>query len=43
VVSLCEGAIVSDIRVDLPRPRDAAALIEDPAFLALRRSLSEVL
>ena len=41
VVSLKDGAIVNDMRVDLPRPRDAEAVVEDPDFLALRRELSE--
>jgi NitT/TauT family transport system ATP-binding protein len=43
VVSLSGGTILSDIPVDLPRPRDAEAVIEDPEFLGLRRALSEFL
>jgi ABC-type nitrate/sulfonate/bicarbonate transport system ATPase subunit len=43
IVSLKEGAIVNDLRVELPRPRDAEAVVEDPDFLAMRRRLSEFL
>jgi NitT/TauT family transport system ATP-binding protein len=37
------GVILRDVEVDLPRPRDADAVLEDPAFLSLRRTLSELL
>jgi NitT/TauT family transport system ATP-binding protein len=43
IVVMSGGTIVRDMEVDLPRPRDAEAVIEEPEFLAMRRSLSELL
>jgi NitT/TauT family transport system ATP-binding protein len=37
------GVIVRDVPVDLPRPRHPDTVLEDPAFLTLRRTLSELL
>jgi NitT/TauT family transport system ATP-binding protein len=39
VVVLKDGLVADDVEVDLPRPRDPEAVVEDPAFLRLRRSL----
>jgi NitT/TauT family transport system ATP-binding protein len=43
VLAMRGGRIVCDLPVELPRPRDAVELIEEPAFLELRRFLSELL
>jgi NitT/TauT family transport system ATP-binding protein len=43
IVSMKDGAIVNDMRVELPRPRDPDAVVEEPEFLSLRRELSEFL
>jgi ABC-type nitrate/sulfonate/bicarbonate transport system ATPase subunit len=43
VIVMREGALVSDIAVDFPRPRDPEAISEETAFLELRRSLSHLL
>ncbi len=43
VIVLRDGMIVRDLPVTAPRPRDPDVIIEDPAFLTLRRSLLEVL
>jgi NitT/TauT family transport system ATP-binding protein len=43
VISLRAGEVVSDMPVDLPRPREVDDVIEEPEFLALRRELSEYL
>ncbi len=43
VIVMRDGALVSDIAVDFPRPRDPEAIIEETAFLELRRSLSRLL
>ena len=37
------GVILHDVDVDLPRPRHPDAVLEDPSFIALRRTLSELL
>jgi NitT/TauT family transport system ATP-binding protein len=43
VIVMRGGVILRDVEVDLPRPRQGESLLEDPAFLALRRTLSELL
>jgi NitT/TauT family transport system ATP-binding protein len=43
VVVMKGGAVVDDIPVDLPRPRDPDETIEEPAFRALRRHVSRLL
>jgi NitT/TauT family transport system ATP-binding protein len=43
VVVLRDGLVVADLAVDLPRPRDPDAVIEDATFLRLRRTLLELL
>jgi NitT/TauT family transport system ATP-binding protein len=43
VIVMREGAVVGDIAVGFPRPRDPEAISEEPAFFQLRRSLSELL
>jgi NitT/TauT family transport system ATP-binding protein len=43
VVVLRDGLVAGDVDVDLPRPRDPEAVVEDPDFLRLRRSLMAVL
>jgi NitT/TauT family transport system ATP-binding protein len=43
VVVLRDGLVAGDVDVDLPRPRDPEAVVEDPDFLSLRRSLMAVL
>ena len=43
VVVLRDGLVAGDVEVDLPRPRDPEAVVEDPDFLSLRRSLMAVL
>jgi ABC-type nitrate/sulfonate/bicarbonate transport system ATPase subunit len=43
VLAVRGGRIVSDVPVDLPRPRDPVELVEEPAFLELRRFLTELL
>ena len=39
VVVLRDGVVADDVEVDLPRPRDPEAVVEDGTFLQLRRSL----
>ena len=43
VVLLRDGVVFADTPVDLPRPRDPQALVEEPEFLELRRTLRELL
>lgn len=43
IIVMREGALVSDIDVGFPRPRDSAAIVEETAFLELRRSLARLL
>jgi NitT/TauT family transport system ATP-binding protein len=43
VIVMRGGVILRDVEVNLPRPRQPDALLEDPAFTALRRTLSELL
>jgi NitT/TauT family transport system ATP-binding protein len=43
VVVLKDGLVVRDLALDLPRPRDPDAVLEDPTFLRLRRQLLELL
>jgi len=43
VVVVRDGLVAGDVEVDLPRPRDPEAVVEDPDFLSLRRSLMAVL
>jgi NitT/TauT family transport system ATP-binding protein len=43
VVLMREGSVFADTLVDLPRPRDPNAVMEEPEFLELRRTLRELL
>ena len=43
VVAMRGGRVVADVAVDLPRPRDPVEIVEEPAFLELRRFLTELL
>ncbi len=43
VVLLRGGRVVSDVQVELDRPRDVDAVLEDPRFRELRRSLWNLL
>src|SRR5688500_1908030 len=43
VIVLRDGLVVRDLAVDLPRPRDPEAVVEDAAFLRLRRTLLALL
>ena len=43
VVVMRGGRVVRDVPVELPRPRRADELLDDPEFLDLRRGLSELL
>jgi NitT/TauT family transport system ATP-binding protein len=43
IVLMREGEVFADTRVDLPRPRDPGAVMEEPEFLELRRTLRELL
>jgi NitT/TauT family transport system ATP-binding protein len=43
IVLMREGEVFADTRVDLPRPRDPGAVMEEPDFLELRRTLRELL
>jgi NitT/TauT family transport system ATP-binding protein len=43
VVLLRDGRVFADTPVDLPRPRDPNAVMEEPEFLELRRTLRELL
>ena len=39
LVVLKDGLVAADVEVGLRRPRDPEAVVDDPAFLRLRRSL----
>jgi NitT/TauT family transport system ATP-binding protein len=43
VVVLRDGLVVSDLPVDIDRPRDHEAVVEDPSYLRLRRELLTML
>ena len=40
---LRDGRVVSDVQVELDRPRDVDAVLEDPHFRELRSSLWNLL
>ena len=43
VVLMRDGSVFADTPVNLPRPRDPNAVLEEPEFLELRRTLRELL